>query len=198
MINHLTLTNKLITKQDQYANVNLYLWLNYWYLNLDRCEPSMDIKYGGKFSVTNYARSKLVNTYDYVGFSRQSWYIGGGSSYPTTWVINDENAAAFMPYHTFERLMSFINTLPKKSREPYTRLYCYIFFNDAYFRHEFQRAQQVMAIDLGMDYSWLNRALNKLINEGLVVRSGKFKFTGDTSFSYKYAVPDTDRCREMF
>lgn len=44
----------------------------------------MDIKYGGKFSVTNYARSKLVNTYDYVGFSRQSWYIGGGSSYPTT------------------------------------------------------------------------------------------------------------------
>lgn len=29
MINHLTLTSKLITKQDQYANVNLYLWLNY-------------------------------------------------------------------------------------------------------------------------------------------------------------------------
>lgn len=103
-----------------------------------------------------------------------------------------------MPYQTFDRLMEFINTLPKKSREPYTRIYCYIFFNDAYFRHEFQRAQPLMAIELGMDYAWFNRALNKLIAAGLVSCSGKYKFTGDACFSRKYAVFDTDRCKEIF
>lgn len=198
MIKHLTITNKLVLKHDQYSNVNLYLWLNYWRLNLDYCAVSVDKEFGDGLQVINYTIPKLINTYNHVGFSRQSWYAGGGSSFPTTWVVNDENAAAFMPYQTFDRLMEFINTLPKKSREPYTRIYCYIFFNDAYFRHEFQRAQPLMAIELGMDYAWFNRALNKLIAAGLVSCSGKYKFTGDACFSRKYAVFDTDRCKEIF
>lgn len=73
------------------------------------------------------------------------------------------------------------------------RLYCYIYFNDIFFFHHFQRSQEQMAIDLGMARSWLCNALNELIAAGFIERKGKYKFTGDQIFSYIHGIPDADR-----
>ena len=101
-----------------------------------------------------------------------------------------------MPMQTFEKVMKFIGTAPSKSREPLMRLYCYIYFQDAFFSHQFQRSQYDIAAELRMDLSDVNRRLQLLVNEGLIERSGKFRYAGEKVFAYYHHIPFNDRCGE--
>lgn len=200
MRKHLTLTYNLITKQQQYSNWNLYIFLNYLRRYLDYMHCSVDKDYGLGLTVVNQLQPvENINQFcASIGLSRSTWYDSHSSKlFPTkTWLINDEPAVAFLPLHTFDKVMGFLDTMAQKSREPYLRLYCYVFFQDAYYRHEFQGSQEQMAIDLGMSRPWLNRALQRLVDAGLIVRDGKYKFTGEQTFARKHSIPDDDRCKE--
>lgn len=147
----------------------------------------------GCIQLIHYTKRDKVNTYKALGISRQTWWAQKGNTYPSTWVVDDEDFVAYLSFDVFDRLLSWLNTKTTKSREPYLRLYCYIYFNDAKYFHHFQRSQEQMAIDLGMARSWVSCALSELIFEGFIERRGKYKFSGDQIFSYIHSIPDEDR-----
>ena len=198
MQRHLTLTSNLILRLGKYEYINTYLWLGYWRHNLDYLSFNVDKEFGdSQITVLNYAIKPKVNTYKALGISRQTWWEQKGNTFPTIWLVDDETFAAFLRFDVFDRLLEYLNTKSTKSREPYIRLYCYIYFFDALFFHHFQRSQREMAIELGMAESWLNKALNELVREGFIEKKGKYKFTGEQTFSYLYCIPDADRCTEV-
>lgn len=198
MKQHIPLTLNLITKQNEYRNFNTYLFANYIYHTLDYIDVDLDKgKYKDK-TVVAYLNDFTIN--DVVAqahTTRASWYRGGGSDFPQgKWISNNEMSIAFLPFRVFEKVMRFLEPMHPKSREPIFRLYCYIYFQDSFYYHQFQRPQYEMAAELGIDVVDINCNLQKLIDAGLILRSGKYKFAGEKTFAYYHSIPVEDRYKK--
>lgn len=175
--------------------VNLYYFHNYIRWNFNTQFVSFDGKnkrylVATRLKQTNAARERLC-------VSRQAWAAAGGNRYPEVWNVVDE-PVAMMPFAVFDLAMEKLLTLPMKSRNPLWRLYCYMYFNDAHYGGEFQRAQEQMAIDLNMSLKSVNSGLKKLIDWGLLRREGRYRFSGETSFAYRHRIPSELKCEDLF
>lgn len=183
-----------ILTQDIY---HWYYFANYIRYNTTSQYISFSTENKTKVVITYIGEDAATITYNKIGVSRQAFSAAGGSNFPKVIKIIDE-PTTLMPVHVFDAVMMKINSLNMKSRNPMWRLFSYIYFNDAYYNKEFQMSQEQMAIELKMSLSWLNRALKQLIQWGLIVRLGKYKFTGEETFSYRHTIPEHLRCGDIF
>lgn len=196
-LNHfLPIPYTLPTKQGNfYSNINIFLFLKY--IRNTLADLTLSLVAGQTKSFTAWLKP-LPTTYavlwKQIGAAKSTWYAGGGKLFPTDkWTDSSETSITVLPFAVFDRLALAVEELPSKSRESVVRLYCYIYYFDAYYNHKFQRPQVDMAIELKTDVNTLNKNLRWLINKGFVERVGKYCFDGKDTFSYCHLIPHADQ-----
>lgn len=187
------ITNSILTE----SNYHWYYFSSYIRFNTTTQYCSISKENKTIVVLTHIGEDAAPNTYHRLGVSRQAWRAAGGNSFPTVWKIIDE-PVSMMPYATYDLVMTNINALPMKSRNPLWRLFCYVYYNDAYYNGEWQQPQEQMAIELKMSLPSVNRGLKQLIAWGVIERSGHYKFTGEDTFAYRHTIPNFLKCGDIF
>ena len=94
------------------------------------------------------------------------------------------------PFSLYEALEGALLTLPPKSRNPYMFTYLYLYFQIPHQRNTYERSITQMAVDLTTNRNQIIERLNFFIDHGFLERAGGYRFTGDTTFSYRYFIPE--------
>lgn len=138
---------------------------------------------------------------DVLGVSRQTW-----AKYkqmlvkPKLHYNSLDEHFTLMPFEVFDMFIVWLDTVAAtfNAKEALLRFYCYMYFHAGQFQGEYQQSQENIAIELGTSVKLINQRLKLLRDAGWLERRGTYKFTGDQTWCYKYAVPEHLRATEIF
>ena len=105
-----------------------------------------------------------------------------------------------MPFEVFDMFIAWLDTVAAtfNAKEALLKFYCYMYFHAGQFKIGYQQSQENIAIELGTTVKLVNQRLKQLRDAGWLERRGTYKFTGDQTWCYKYAVPEHFRATEIF
>ena len=123
--------------------------------------------------------------------SRQTWDRWRPNPYPNFEYSNDNFAP--LSFDTFDAVWGAILTsnsgISAKSRNSYMLTFIYLFYNICYHRQRYICSITKMAADLDTNPSQIIKRLKWLMERGFIERNGKFKFSGEETYSYTYCLP---------
>ena len=171
-------------------NTDAHIWnhLNY----IKTCGVNQFYSMGegtGKVSVciTYIDRSRRNELRDYLGLSRTSFDAWWKTTADGNLTITDENVA-FLDIDSWNRFAGWVLTKSTKSRNMYTRLFCCMVFNDAFYNGDFQVTQELLAAKLGLTRNAILKPLREIVAAGFVIKYGSYSFTGAAhGYHYKMA-----------
>lgn len=124
---------------------------------------------------------------DKVGVSRQVW-TQSVKNYPSILTIID-TPSAFLNHNLFNEMARKTADLGLKTKNFIWRIYGYLLFMDGRYGSKFQYSQEQMAKELDVSLKNLNKTLKQFVDWGWLEKKGKFKFSGEQTFSYIYQIP---------
>lgn len=115
-------------------------------------------------------------------------------NYPAIIKTIDE-AVSLLPFDVYDKLIAEMDADEMNVlRKTYMlRVYFYYYWNCCCFGNHFQRSAEVIAADIGTNQTNLNNATKWLVTHNFLKKNGKYKFTGEQTFTYWYSIPEDCR-----
>lgn len=188
------------------SNCNLYLRLRF-YRAFTSYQSCILEKGNNQRSVVTHLDAAAFNSMsgveisDAIGVNRQTWAKHKDAVMVSQLHHNSlDEHFTMMPFVVFDTFVSWLDTVAAtlNAKEALLKFYCYMYFHAGQFQGEYQQSQENIAIELGTTVKLVNKRLKQLRDAGWLERRGTYKFTGDQTWCYKYAVPEHLRATEIF
>ena len=201
MKKHIPLILEHITNSD----INYYVRLRFYreFIDYQNCT----IMKNHPYVLTTYFNSQRLKGLtqmqagELIGVNRITWAKHTKELIAApVWTIREDIQFNLMPFAVFDAFLEWLDGVAATvhAKEALLKCYCYMYFNAARFKGQFQNSQTNIAIELGTTAKLVGQRLKLLRENGWLRRFGTYKFGGEMNWCYKYAIPEEHQAKDIF